>query len=190
MGNKIQVVEHPNGARVETLVYEYEVGDDLSPFIEEAVFRIKSEAARAIESYKWKIERLGQRELLGLATLIDRSRLYAEIESIRQSSNAAEASVRAMTDYNEIISHYWTPNIESFVAPTLLTHVEFIKRFTPEEYQGIVAAVDSNVVVKANWNIFFAADHVNISDPKTISGIELLEYIGLIGSGRAVQILA
>ena len=190
MGNKLKVTDLPNGARIEELVYVYEEGDDLSHFINEAVFRIKAEAARIIESYKWKIERLAQRELLGTATLIDRAKLFAEIESIRQSSNEAEALVRAMTDYNAIISYEWMPSINLFTPPTLLTHVEFIKRFTPEEYQGIIAAVDSNVVVKANWNIFFAADHVNISDPNTISGIETLEYIGLLNAGRAQVILS
>lgn len=185
--------EIPRDDGTVTIIEEYKFvpqeGEDLSYFILHAKQKIKQEAATLIGNISWKLSRNEQRETLGIATLKDRAAIYAEIESIRQSSNKAEELVSNLTSYEDIINYSWEPTLVIVDPPYLLTHVEFIKRFTQEEYQNIVQATETNIAVKANWNIFFSADYVNFSDSKTIEGVNLLEAVGLIGAGRANEIL-
>lgn len=177
------------GKFVEELTFVFEPGDDLTPFKFNAINNIKNQAKTMIGALQWKIDRVTQREMLGTASLLDRATIYAEIESIRQSSNKAEETVNVLEDYDAIINFQW--GIDVIVSvPKILTHVEFIKLFTKEEYENIVAAVETNSAIKASWNLFFLADYVNLSDQKTISGIMLLSEIGLLSSERASIILS
>jgi hypothetical protein len=72
----------------------------------------------------------------------------------------------------------------------VLTKREFLKKFTPTEYGNIKAACAANATVDYFWQLFTLAEEVNMSDPDTAGGIGLLEQAGLIGAGRAAEILA
>lgn len=70
------------------------------------------------------------------------------------------------------------------------TRKDFILKFTPVEYAAIKAATLVDSGVDYYWAIFQAAENVMKTDPVTIAGINALEAGGLIGPGRAAEILA
>ena len=76
-------------------------------------------------------------------------------------------------------------------APTsvVLTKREFIKRFTVEEYAGIKAAAEQNATLDYYWQMFMLAEEINTGDEDTVAGVTILEQAGLIGTGRAQEIL-
>jgi hypothetical protein len=75
-------------------------------------------------------------------------------------------------------------------APVPLHKVDFLRLFTQTERINIRAAAAVNAVVADYQYMLDAATTVNLSDPDILTGVPLLEAAGLIGPGRADQILA
>lgn len=67
---------------------------------------------------------------------------------------------------------------------------EFLKKFTPAEYAAIKTAANANPTLDWYWQQFLLAEFINMSDPDTMGGIQLLEAAGLIAAGRAAEILS
>ena len=91
----------------------------------------------------------------------------------------------------------WTYDGSNFVAPPAppapvapWTRKDFLLKFTPTEYAAIKSATLVDSGVDYYWAIFQAAENVLKTDPVTIAGINALETAGLIGPGRAAEILA
>lgn len=78
--------------------------------------------------------------------------------------------------------------VQAEAKPTLSPR-EFLKRFTPTEYATIKAATSANSVVDYYWQQLILASFVDLADPDTIGGVQALESAGLIGAGRAAEIL-
>jgi len=76
-----------------------------------------------------------------------------------------------------------------------LTKLQFIQRFTDVEFATILAAVRQDVQIEAWYEQFRLATpdpdgtSVDLDDPRTQGGVMALEAFGLIGSGRAAEIL-
>jgi hypothetical protein len=77
-----------------------------------------------------------------------------------------------------------------------LSKLEFINLFTDAEYVGILAAAKASVAVEA-WlkkfemtSIDADGGSIDLADSRTIAGVQSLEAAGLIGAGRAAEILA
>lgn len=87
---------------------------------------------------------------------------------------------------------YWNPAVLMFhTKPTAqLTTKEFLKRFTPMEYATIKMAAAQNGVVDYYFQLLLSASYVCVSDPDTMAGVQMLEQVGLLGSGRSAEILA
>lgn len=87
---------------------------------------------------------------------------------------------------------YWNPAVLMFhTKPTAqLTQKEFLKRFTPLEYSAVKGAAAANGTVDYYFQLLMAAAYVCVSDPDTMAGVQMLEQAGLIGEGRAAEILA
>ncbi len=151
--------------------------------------RIKSEAARLIEATDWKLARAREREAAGWATLAEVDAVLAEREAIRRSSNAAEAAVDALTDVGSVQTFTWSIDV-AVAAPRRLTHKGFSDRFTDAEMQAILAAAETNAALKTWWEKFKLARDINLDDPATQGGVQALEIAGLIGEGRAAEVLA
>lgn len=151
--------------------------------------RIKSEAARMIEATDWKLARAREREAAGWATLAEVDAVLAEREAIRRSSNAAEAAVDALTDVGSVQTFTWSIDV-AVAAPRRLTHKGFYDRFTDAEMQAILAAAETNAALKTWWEKFKLASVINLDDPATQGGVQALEIAGLIGEGRAAEVLA
>lgn len=150
--------------------------------------RIKSEAARLIEATDWKLSRAREREVAGWATLAEVDAVLAEREAIRRSSNAAEAAVDALTDVGSVQTFTWSIDV-AVAAPRRLTHKGFSDRFTDAEMQAILAACQANAALNAWWEKFKLARDINLDDPATQGGVQALEIAGLIGEGRAAEVL-
>ena len=71
----------------------------------------------------------------------------------------------------------------------VFTHREFLRRFTPGEYAAIKAAAQASADIDYYWQMFLVAEEIVNTDPDTITGLNLLEQIKLIGIGRAQEIL-
>lgn len=151
--------------------------------------RIKAEAARLIEATDWKLARAREREAAGWATLAEVDAVLAEREAIRRSSNAAEAAVDALTDVGSVQTFTWSIDV-AVAAPRRLTHKGFSDRFTDAEMQAILAAAETNAALKTWWEKFKLASDINLDDPATQGGVQALEIAGLIGEGRAAEVLA
>ena len=150
--------------------------------------RIKSEAARLIEATDWKLARARERETAGWATLAEVDAVLAEREAIRRSSSAAEADVDALTDVGSVQTFTWSIDV-AVAAPRRLTHKGFSDRFTDAEMQAILAACQANAALNAWWEKFKLARDINLDDPATQGGVQALEIAGLIGEGRAAEVL-
>ena len=83
-------------------------------------------------------------------------------------------------------------------APTTISKVDWLGRFTPAELAGIYAAVydpSTNIAVRgpaaAIMALFDAApDPMNKADPRTVQALGGLVALGLIASNRPAEILA
>lgn len=72
------------------------------------------------------------------------------------------------------------------------TQLEFRDRFTMGEKRSIYSAAEALVDIRIFLDDLAAVDPavgVDTTDPRTVGGVQLLEAAGLIGLGRAVEIL-
>jgi hypothetical protein len=73
--------------------------------------------------------------------------------------------------------------------PPVITKVAMISRFTPQEYVGVVGATKTDVEVQAWYDLFQAASVVDLSDQRTVAGINALVPKNLLTQARADAIL-
>jgi hypothetical protein len=71
-----------------------------------------------------------------------------------------------------------------------LTKLEYMNRFTDSELATIYTAAKTVVSVEIWLEKFKLASEINLDDPYTIGGLQAMEAAGLIGVGRAAEILA
>lgn len=73
---------------------------------------------------------------------------------------------------------------------TPISVLAFRSRFSDQEKVAIYTAAKSSVEVQIWLDDLMAASDVRTDDPRTVAGVEALEAAGLIGAGRAAEILA
>lgn len=73
--------------------------------------------------------------------------------------------------------------------PPIITKLAMLTRFTDAEYVGILTEAKTDVTIEAWLNKFNAATTINLEDPRTVSGMDLLVADGLITQVRADAIL-
>lgn len=74
----------------------------------------------------------------------------------------------------------------------ILSVLEFRGRFTQDEKRAIYAAAESVIDIRIWLDDLMAvteADGVDTADERTVAGVQGLEAAGLIGKGRALEIL-
>jgi hypothetical protein len=72
---------------------------------------------------------------------------------------------------------------------TTISCVGFLKRFTSIERHEILITARSEVLIEDFLMLVNNATHIDLADPLTISAVNTLEQFGLIGVGRAIEIL-
>lgn len=72
----------------------------------------------------------------------------------------------------------------------VITKLAFLNRLTSDERIGIRAAAAQSPAIADYMAMLDAAQDVDLTDARTIGGVQALEAAGLIGEGRAAVILA
>lgn len=70
-----------------------------------------------------------------------------------------------------------------------ISKIDYMERFTDGELEGIFAAAKISPAVEVWLEKFKLAEFINLADPRTLAGLQALEACGLIGAGRAMEIL-
>jgi len=78
----------------------------------------------------------------------------------------------------------------AFVSNSIITKLAFRNRFTLEEKVAIEVAKETNPVIRVFSDDILVAQDIDLDNSDLISGVNYLEHIGLIATGRASQILA
>jgi hypothetical protein len=74
--------------------------------------------------------------------------------------------------------------------PPTITKLAFRFRLTDAEYVAILEAADTDYAVKAWVETFNMVSQVNLSDERTIAGLNVLSSKGLLTQERATEILS
>ena len=75
-------------------------------------------------------------------------------------------------------------------ADLRITHYAFMSRMTAEERINVRVASQSSPALADTMEMMQAAAWISLDDPLTVGGIGLLEHLGLIGVGRANEIIS
>lgn len=97
-----------------------------------------------------------------------------------------------IADQQFVETHYpgkYREVAESPVYAWVISKVDMISRFTPQEYVGIVGATKTDVEVQAWYDLFQAASNVDLQDQRTIAGINSFVGKNLLTQARADEIL-
>lgn len=91
--------------------------------------------------------------------------------------------------------HTWDANTRQFreemgVAARTLTGLQYMSRFTQAELETIYGLSDTNLAVRVWVKMFERADVVDLDDARTVTGLQRLEAAGILGKGRAAEILS
>ena len=154
---------------------------------------IKSQASAAIDATAWKLERAREREAAGWAALAAVDEVLALRESIRRSSNAAEARVLACTSLADVQAVTWTESDVAVPQPMRVTHAAFLDALRAQGESvipAILAATDSNPALLQWWTYFDQSDYVAAGDARLHAGLQGLEFTGVLPAGVANQIIA
>ena len=93
----------------------------------------------------------------------------------------------------DLINLYqWDKSSLSFITKVTrnLSKKDFLKRFSPTEYSNIKLEASTNGVIDYYWQLFMIAESIELDDTDTVSGINILEQLGLLNPGRALEILS
>ena len=91
--------------------------------------------------------------------------------------------------------HTWDANTRQFrdegvAAARTLTRLQYMTRFTQAELETIYGLSDTNMAVRVWVKMFERADVVDLDDARTVTGLQRLEAAGILGAGRAAEILS
>jgi hypothetical protein len=67
---------------------------------------------------------------------------------------------------------------------------DFIKRLTAAEYSNIKTAAAANATLDYYWQMFLLAEWINLDDPDTVLGVNMLGQVGLLSAGRPAEVLS
>jgi len=83
-----------------------------------------------------------------------------------------------------------TLNQENIITEVPYQKIDFLRLFTQAERMAIKEAAKTNPVVEDYQYMLDNSSTILLSDPDIQDGVPLLESAGLIGEGRAAQILS
>lgn len=72
---------------------------------------------------------------------------------------------------------------------TILSKLQFLERFTPEEFAAIKAASIANPQIDYIWQLFQAAAYIDTIDERVITGMNILVTAELLTEERKTTIL-
>lgn len=158
---------------------------------EAARFRVKLEATRKIDALQWRVERAEERTRIG-ADGETTSDVLREREAIRRASNRAEQEIAALDEDREARVYQFEVLPSDYPANPILSRLQFMRRFTDDERRHIRAARESGEAgqdIQDWWELILVSANVNLHDADIQGGVQALEQEGLIGEGRAAEVL-
>lgn len=94
----------------------------------------------------------------------------------------------------------WNPATLDFVAPPaprVISKTEFVDRLTVAEHRSFFGAAHGSLVNGQKQNVvsfmmylMVLGDTVNLDGPSIVTGVNYLQTVGVLGAGRAAQVLA
>jgi hypothetical protein len=89
-------------------------------------------------------------------------------------------------------TYTWSKESCSFelIPKRVITKLDYMNRFTDTELATIYTVAKTNVAIEVWLEKFKLSAEINLDDPRTIGGVQALEQFGLIGVGRATEILS
>lgn len=171
------------------LVVDGHLTDDVTAHRVRSIREIKRHAAEQIAALDWRIERATEHDRLGLpGETVEH--VLIEREAIRRASNRIEAQIEAAETVADIRAIAFEVTDADYAASNRITRLQFLRRFTDAEMAAILTASDSNAALRSALLKWQTAEGIVLTDPATVSGVNALEIAGLIGEGRAAEILA
>jgi hypothetical protein len=85
--------------------------------------------------------------------------------------------------------HYRLVGPEPSTTPRIVTKLAFRYRLTDAEYVGILTAAKTDVSVAAWIETFNIVSQVNLDDPRTKAGLDMMVSKGLLTAERETEIL-
>jgi hypothetical protein len=80
--------------------------------------------------------------------------------------------------------------IEGIITGRVMTKLEYLRRFTAKERIAIRTAAKNSPMLEDYMALMELAADIDTSDVDTRAGVQMLESVGLIATGRAKEILA
>lgn len=91
---------------------------------------------------------------------------------------------------NGAIEIYKPVQDEQIPPNPTISKLKFLSLFTNEELATFLSTAKTNVAVEVFKMLLDAAKDVNLTDDRTIGGVQMLEQLGILASGRANEILS
>lgn len=161
---------------------------DIERVKQDKINSVKQQAASMIDATDWQLERAQERDALGIDADTPIA-VYTQREAIRRASNRAELEIDILEDAYAINDYQLSVEPQDYPAVHVLTHLQFLRRFSVQERANITAASEANAAINDYMSMLNLAKFVNIKDSDVILGVNLLEQATIIGKGRAAQIL-
>lgn len=95
----------------------------------------------------------------------------------------------------EFATHTHLPAIETVdaVQPVIterkISKLEYMELFTDNEMVSIFAAAKTSPLVEIWLEKFRLSEFIDLADPRNVDGLQALESAGILGQGRAAEIL-
>lgn len=162
---------------------------NLASYQGKRITEVKAQVTAAINGLQWRIERAQEREQIGTAgeKVAD---VLKEREALRKAGNRVEELINNATDIAAVKAIEFTVLPEDAATLYRLSRLEFMNRFTDDEMQTFVAATKQNPALEAYFIKLQSAEGVVLNDPVTMAGVQALELLGIIPTGRATELLA
>jgi hypothetical protein len=104
--------------------------------------------------------------------------------------NTPEGKAANWTGHAWVVINYSAPPVSTpEPVSRIFTQVEWLRRFTSTERINIRAAAAVNPVLDDYIRLMDATPEIHADDPDTIGGVQTLEAVGLLATGRAEEIL-
>lgn len=149
---------------------------------------VQADATTQINAMQWRIERAKERETLGIAGETV-NQILLEKEAIRKASNRVENEINKASTITEIKNAVLAIKPEDMPIAARVSRLEFLRRFTDDEMNAFVTATKNNIALESYLMKLQNAEGIVLTDPATIMGVQALEMLGIIGTGRAAIIL-
>jgi len=92
----------------------------------------------------------------------------------------------------DLTRYEWHPGSLAFIeshAGSILSRLAFMRRFTDKELEDLYSLEPTQIKIKVWLEKYKAATDIDLTDPDIVSGVHGLEAMGIIGAGRAAEVL-